>query len=100
MSRLGKKLMILKEFSQYLKKYSTDGTPSSKLLARWLKYKLSKKPKSDVEKILHAEIGFEKNKNSEIVFVGKLIHGVSSCSLGWKSWMNSLISMARRRSNM
>jgi hypothetical protein len=69
--------MIIKEFSEFLKKHIEENVPPTELLARWLKYKLSIEPKSDVDKIIHAEIKFEKDKRGKIFFTSKTKTGKS-----------------------
>ena len=61
---------------------------------RWMDYYNNDRCQWDLAK-LHCDLACvqseRKNfvRHGEIVFVTELIHGVSSCSLGWKRWMNS-----------
>ncbi len=62
--------MIIKAFSEYIKTFNSE-IPSLFLLTRWLKKNLSKNPGNNVERIIHNEIGFIKNKRGVFLFIGK-----------------------------
>lgn len=62
--------MIIKAFSEYIQKFDTE-IPSTILLWRWLKDKLSKKPMDNIESVIHEEIVLLKNKNGYFMLVGK-----------------------------
>ena len=62
--------MILKAFSEYIREFNSD-IPTTMLLWRWLKDKLSKKPENNVENIIHEEIILLKNKYGHFMLVGK-----------------------------
>ena len=61
--------MILQEFSNFLKE--NQEKPSVSLLYAWLKLKIESPAKSNVDKILQKEIYIAKNKNKNILFIGK-----------------------------
>jgi ABC-type polysaccharide/polyol phosphate transport system ATPase subunit len=61
--------MIIKAFSDYLKEFNSD-IPCVILLSRWLKEKLSKQPKNNIEKIIHKEISLFVNKEGKFMIVG------------------------------
>lgn len=63
--------MILSEFAEFLKKKLTPKTTPVDVLGHWFKQKLSIEPESNVEKIIHTEIGYWKDENGQIFFVGK-----------------------------
>jgi len=62
--------MIIKSFSEYIKTFNVE-IPTLLLLIRWLKEILAKEPENNVEKIIHNEIGFLKNKRGVFLLVGK-----------------------------
>ncbi len=49
--------MILEAFAQYLQS-AEPTTPAPEVLVRWLWEKLSAPPENNVDKVIHAEIGF------------------------------------------
>lgn len=66
--------MILAEFSKYLQDNEQEiinNKSCIKLLGSWLKPILEKKPKTNVEKIIHAEITLAKNKAGDYLLVAK-----------------------------
>lgn len=67
--------MILNEFSKYLHENKTEIIQSKitciKLLGRWIKGVLQKKPKTNVEKILHQEITLAQNELEDFLLVAK-----------------------------
>lgn len=66
--------MILNEFSKLLIKHEQDivnGKTTLAFLTEWLKDILSKKPKTNVEKIIHTEIALFKNKVGDCLLVAK-----------------------------
>lgn len=62
--------MIIKAFSDYIKTFNSE-IPSTILLTKWLREKLSKNPEDNVERIIHNEIGFLKNKRGVFLLIGK-----------------------------
>lgn len=66
--------MILNEFSKYLQENEQEiieKKSCTKLLGLWIKSKLEKKPKTNIEKIIHAEIALAKNKAGDYLLVAK-----------------------------
>lgn len=66
--------MILAEFSKYLQENEKEiiNTKScTKLLGAWIKNILEKKPKTNVEKIIHTEIVIAKNNVGDYLLVAK-----------------------------
>lgn len=62
--------MIIKAFSDYIKTFNSE-IPSIILLSNWLKECLSKTPENNIERIIHNEIGYLKNKGGIFLFIGK-----------------------------
>ena len=62
--------MIIKAFSEYVREFGSD-IPTTILLWRWLKDKLSKKPENNIENIIHEEIILLTNKTGHFMLVGK-----------------------------
>lgn len=62
--------MIIKAFSDYIRKYNSE-IPSLLILTRWLREILSKNPENNVERIIHNEIGILKNKRGDFLLIGK-----------------------------
>lgn len=66
--------MILKEFSKYLQENEqeiVENKSCTRLLSVWIKSILEKKPKTNVEKIIHAEITLAKNEVGDYLLVAK-----------------------------
>lgn len=67
--------MILQEFSKFLQQRDNDllahKTSPLELLHLWLESIIQKKPKSNVEKIIHKEILYCKNDTGDYLIVGK-----------------------------
>ncbi|HNW25191.1 MAG TPA: hypothetical protein PLG15_07385 [Candidatus Gastranaerophilaceae bacterium] len=66
--------MILSEFAKYLQEREDEiieKQSCTKLLGFWLKEILERKPKTNVEKIIHAEISLAKNKAGDFLLVAK-----------------------------
>lgn len=67
--------MILTEFSKFLQEKEQDIIKEKKsctiLLGIWIKNILEKKPKTNVEKIIHAEVSLAKNKVGDYLLVAK-----------------------------
>lgn len=66
--------MILTEFSKYLQNNEqeiVDKKSCTSLLGLWVKAILGKKPKTNVEKIIHAEISLATNKAGDYLLVAK-----------------------------
>lgn len=66
--------MILTEFAKYLQEHEQeiiDKKPCTILLGAWIKSILEKKPKTNVEKIIHAEISLAKNKAGDYLLIAK-----------------------------
>ena len=66
--------MIIKAFSEYIRDFNSE-IPAIILLTRWLKDKLQKEPKNNVEKIIHEEIAFLKTKKGLFMLVGRSTTG-------------------------
>lgn len=62
--------MIIKAFSDYLKDFSPE-IPPVILLSRWLKDKLQKPPEDNVDRVIHQEIAYLKNKRGIFTLIGK-----------------------------
>lgn len=66
--------MILAEFAKYLQNNEQEiinKKPCTILLGNWVKSVLERKPKSNVEKIIHQEIALAKNKVGGYLLVAK-----------------------------
>lgn len=66
--------LILTEFAKFLQSNEQEIVEKKScvsLLGQWVKSKLEKKPKTNVEKILHAEITLAKNKAGDYLLVAK-----------------------------
>ncbi|MBR2525511.1 hypothetical protein IKE67_03495 [bacterium] len=66
--------MILAEFSKFLQERNDEiikNKSTCHLLCVWIKSILEKKPKTNVEKIIHAEIACAKNECGEFLLVAK-----------------------------
>lgn len=67
--------MILTEFAKFLQEKEQDITNEKKsctmLLGIWIKSILEKKPKTNVEKIIHAEVSLAKNKVGDYLLIAK-----------------------------
>lgn len=66
--------MILSEFSKILQQHEQDivnGKTSLEFLTEWIKDVLSKRPKTNAEKIIHTEIALCKNNLGDFMLVGK-----------------------------
>lgn len=66
--------MILTEFSKYLQDREQeiiDKKSCTKLLGQWIKDILEKKPKTNIQKIIHTEISLAKNKAGDYLLVAK-----------------------------
>lgn len=66
--------MILTEFSKFLQDNEAkiiEKKSCTSLLASWVKSILEKKPKTNVEKIIHAEISLAKNKAGDFLLIAK-----------------------------
>lgn len=66
--------MILNEFSKYLQEHEQeiiDKKSCTNLLGKWIKSILEKKPKTNVERIIHAEINLATNKAGDYLLVAK-----------------------------
>lgn len=66
--------MILKEFSKYLQDNEQEIIASescTRLLSTWIKSVLERNPKTNVEKIIHAEITLAKNNVGDYLLVAK-----------------------------
>lgn len=68
------KQMILTEFSKFLQDHEQEiieKKPCTILLGQWIKSVLEKKPKNNVEKIIHTEITLAKNKIGDYLLIAK-----------------------------
>ncbi len=66
--------MILTEFSKFLQKNEQEiinKQSSVCLLGLWVKSVLERKPKTNVQKVIHAEIALAKNKVGDYLLVAK-----------------------------
>jgi hypothetical protein len=66
--------VILTEFSKYLQEHEQEiiaKKPCTILLVQWIKSILEKKPKTNVEKIIHTEISLAKNKADDYLLIAK-----------------------------
>lgn len=66
--------MILSEFAKYLQEREQeiiDKKSCTSLLGQWIKSVLERKPKTNVEKIIHTEIALAKNKAGDYLLVAK-----------------------------
>lgn len=66
--------MILTEFSKFLQENEQEIVEKKScisLLGHWIKAVLEKKPKTNVEKIIHAEISLATNKAGDYLLVAK-----------------------------
>lgn len=66
--------MILTEFSKYLQERNQEIIEKKscvKLLCLWVKDIIERKPKTQVEKIIHTEITLAKNKVGDFLLVAK-----------------------------
>lgn len=66
--------MILTEFAKFLQNNEqeiVEKKSCTSLLGHWVKAKLEKKPKTNVDKIIHAEISLAKNKAGDYLLVAK-----------------------------
>jgi hypothetical protein len=66
--------MILTEFAKYLQDNEQEiieNKSCTSLLGAWVKSILEKKPKTNVEKIIHAEITLAKNKAEDYLLIAK-----------------------------
>jgi len=66
--------MILKEFAKELKKYAAE-VPPSIILTRWLKDILVRKPETNTEKIIHAELTLLEDNENNYAIVGTRLSG-------------------------
>lgn len=67
-------VMILNEFAKILQQHEQEivnGKSSLMFLTEWLEIILSKRPKTNIEKILHTEIALCKNKLGDCLLVAK-----------------------------
>jgi len=66
--------MIIAEFAKFLQEKDNEiinNHSASSLLCLWVSSILNKKPKSNVEKIVHAEISIAKNKLGDFLLIAK-----------------------------
>ncbi len=66
--------MILAEFAKFLQNNEqeiVEKKSCTSFLALWIKSVLDKKPKTNVEKIIHAEISLSTNKLGDYMLIGK-----------------------------
>ena len=66
--------MIISEFAKFLQKHDEEiikNKSTCSLLCSWIIEILEKRPVSNVEKIIHAEIACAKNENGEFFLVAK-----------------------------
>lgn len=66
--------MILEEFAKFLQSKEQEiieKKSCTSLLAQWVKSVLERKPKTNVDKIIHTEIAIAKNKVGDYLLVAK-----------------------------
>lgn len=67
--------MILNEFSKYIQTKNdeiiSNKSTAINILAEWIRFIMSKNPKTNVEKIIHSEITLAQNKYNEYLIIGK-----------------------------
>ena len=67
--------MILDKFAKYIQTKDEDiisnKSTAVNILSEWIIKIMSKKPRSNVEKIIHSEITLAKNKYNEFLIIGK-----------------------------
>lgn len=67
--------MILQEFSKYIQTKNdeiiSNKSTAVNILAEWIRFIMSKNPKTNVEKIIHSEITLAQNKYNEYLIIGK-----------------------------
>lgn len=66
--------MILTEFSKYLQENEQEiieKKSCTSLLGQWVKQILERKPKTNIEKIIHAEITLASNKIGDYLLIAK-----------------------------
>jgi len=62
--------MIIQAFADYLQSFEED-IPSVVLLSKWVKNILEKEPENNVERVIHHEINYSKNKIGMFMMTGK-----------------------------
>ena len=62
--------MIIQAFATYIQSIEED-IPSVVLLSTWVKNILEKEPKNNVERVIHHEINYSKNKLGMFMMTGK-----------------------------
>lgn len=70
----GDEYMILKEFAKYMQEREQEiinEKSCNMLLGQWIKSVLERKPKNNVEKIIHKEISLATNKAGDYLLVAK-----------------------------
>lgn len=70
----GVNVLILTEFARFLQEREqeiVDKKSCTSLLGIWIKSVLEKKPKTNVEKIIHTEITLAKNKVGDYLIIAK-----------------------------
>ena len=66
--------MIIAEFAKFLQTHDEDiikNKSTCSLLCAWVMEILERKPRTNVEKVVHAEIACAKNENDEFLLVAK-----------------------------
>lgn len=62
--------MIIQAFATYLQSFEED-IPSVILLSKWVQNILEKTPENNVERVIHHEINYSKNKIGMFMMTGK-----------------------------
>ena len=62
--------MIIKEFSKYVQNFNAD-IPAVILLSRWMRERISKTPKNNVDRVLHKEVALLRNKRGFFLMFGR-----------------------------
>ena len=62
--------MIIQAFATYLQSFE-ENIPSVVLLSNWIKGILEKEPTNNIERVIHHEINYSKNKIGMFMMTGK-----------------------------
>lgn len=62
--------MIIQAFADYLQSFGED-IPCVVLLSKWIKNILEKEPTNNIERVIHHEINYSKNKIGMFMMTGK-----------------------------
>lgn len=62
--------MIIQAFADYLQSFNEE-IPSVVLLSKWVQNILEKEPSNNIERVIHHEINYSKNKIGMFMLTGK-----------------------------